>query len=116
MRAGAVRNTSGDRGRGRLVGWVSLLVLLLFGCVHPPDPLGSDRLTAVLKQDIMAMQAQDLVLVRELNRQVRDGKITKQERELLWEAYLARLRAIDRVRSHESWATKYLRNFAAPGF
>ncbi len=63
------------------------------------------------------MQAQDLGLVRELNRQVRDGEVTKQEQELLWEAYLARLRAANRVRSHEGGETQdYLRNFTAPGF
>ena len=94
----------------------SMLALVLGGCVYPPEPVSPDRLMALMKQNIMAMQAQDLVLVRELNRQVREGKITKQERQLLWEAYLARVRAVDRVRSHESGVTEYLRNFTAPGF
>ena len=99
-----------------------MLALVLGGCVYPPEPVSPDRLMALMKQDIMAMQAQDLVLVRELNRLVRDSEITKQERELLWEAYLARLRAVDRVRSHdgvrsrERRVTEYLRNFKAPGF
>lgn len=99
-----------------------MLALVLGGCVFPPEPVSPDRLMALMKQDIMAMQAQDLVLVRELNRLVKDGEITKQERQLLWEAYLARLRAVDRVRSHdrersrERGVTEYLRNFKGPGF
>ncbi len=94
-----------------------MLALVLGGCVYPPEPVSPDRLMALMKQDIMAMQAQDLVLVRELSRQVREGKITKQERELLWSAYLARLRAVNRVRSPEGGETQYyLGNFTAPGF
>lgn len=43
-----------------------------------------------------AQQDRDLAVLRDLNERVRRGEITEHERDLLWQAYVARVAAISR--------------------
>jgi hypothetical protein len=50
------------------------------------------------------LQVKDLEVIRELDRMVKSGEISEQERLLLWQAYLARISSASR--EDPSYATK----------
>ncbi len=61
-----------------------------------------------------AQQDRDLAVLRDLNERVRFGEITEHERDMLWQAYVARVAAASRAQADAPARTRFP-VFTGPG-